>query len=44
MNDYSQYGEGKVINHYFQNKLGTCISLGENDLKNMVLYSIPIDC
>ena len=35
MNDYSQYGEGKVINHYFQNKTGTCVSLGENDGKTL---------
>jgi len=35
MNDYSQYGEGKVINHYFKDKKGTCISLGENDGKTL---------
>jgi len=35
MNDYSQYGEGKVINHYFNNKQGVCVSLGENDGKTL---------
>lgn len=35
MNDYSQYGEGKVINHYFNNKQGICVSLGENDGKTL---------
>jgi FkbM family methyltransferase len=35
MNDYSQYGEGKVINHYFKDFKGTLISLGENDGKTL---------
>jgi len=35
MNDYSQYGEGKVINHYFRNTKGICVSLGENDGKTL---------
>jgi FkbM family methyltransferase len=35
MNDYSQYGEGKVINHYFNDFKGTLISLGENDGKTL---------
>ena len=34
MNDYSQYGEGKLINAYFT-KVGTLISLGENDGKTL---------
>ena len=34
MNDYSQYGEGKVINHYFKDKKhGTVLDIGANDGK-----------
>jgi FkbM family methyltransferase len=35
MNDYSQYGEGNIINSYFKDKIGTCVSLGENDGKTL---------
>lgn len=31
LNDYSQYGEGRVINHYFNGVTGTLLSIGEND-------------
>lgn len=33
MNDYSQYGEGKIINEYFSGQTGTLLSIGENDGK-----------
>jgi FkbM family methyltransferase len=35
MNDYSQYGEGNVINYYFKDFKGTLLSLGENDGKTL---------
>lgn len=44
MNDYSQYGEGKIINEYFKNKKGICVSLGENDGKTLSNVLGLIEC
>jgi FkbM family methyltransferase len=33
MIDYTQYGEGKVINHYFKDFKGTVLDIGANDGK-----------
>lgn len=35
INDYSQYGEGKIIADYFKDFKGTLLSLGENDGKTL---------
>jgi len=43
-NDYSQYGEGKIIADYFNEFKGTLLSLGENDGKTLSNVLGLIEC